>query len=711
MAGPVFLWELVRSSRRRWHWWARGLFVLLLFLLLNGEFQVGGSISSLRGMAAAGAAFYRSLTICQLMAVIILSPVYAAASVVEEKTQQTLPFLLASSLSDREIISGKLWLASWRVWEVLLCALPLAAMCLWLGGVPPEVVFADFLVAMSAAWATCAMAILAAVWGRRLVEVLLLLYVVQAFWYFLPWIQLMLGFAGIGMQIPDVILRMNAFKAISNGQAPGSVLWWDFYGVPVVAMAGWGAACWLLAWISLRPAWHRAQSQSEPARTGVFGRMSRRRGKTDNPVWNNPVLWRELRCRRPTRIDRIVWVVGFLLAVVALAWIVADWQEMKDLARAGPIPAGPPVAMIVAFISVFFHLAVIALPYLATAGATAFAEERDSNQLDLLLTTDLDHREIVRAKAVRLAGLVVVIMLFPVLVTAMFHAVQFHSFGEFLLMAAQCLASGALAASLGLALSVFRPKPTQAVVTNLAILIVLWFAIPLCAMFVALNREPILLSPPLHWLMFVESFPRRYTPNDSWNHMYTTSVFVSAAYAMASLALYWCALPALGLWRRLERLVWGLHLAGVLLVMGLASVSALLGDHNYTLQIMDADTLAVVQFVLLCVPFIGLSAATAFTEHRNRPEFARWTGTSQDWQQVWRLSLKSLAIKCCGMLALPVTLGVFHVVFLKAGMAQFFAPIALSVVTLAITSMLGLHFGFERAATRQARQSWRSSLP
>ena len=258
MAGPVFVWELVRTSRRRWHWWARVLFVGLLFFLLRAEFRDRGSVTSPGAMAAAATQFYQSLSFCQLLAVLILSPIYAAASLIEERTRQTLPFLISSQLSDREIVSGKLFLACLRVWEVLLSGLPLAALCLWLGGVSPEIVFADFLVAASAAWATCAMAMLASVWGRRLVDVLLVLYVVQAFWYLLPLIKITLAFARVPLTIPDAVLRMNAFKAVSSGQSPGSVLWWDFYGVPIVAMTLWGVTCWLTAWRTLRPAWHWA---------------------------------------------------------------------------------------------------------------------------------------------------------------------------------------------------------------------------------------------------------------------------------------------------------------------------------------------------------------------------------------------------------------------------------------------------------------------
>src|SRR5262245_15421739 len=82
-------------------------------------------LDSHRVMAQLGAEFYWGFSLCQLLAVLALSPIYAATSIAEEKQRQTLPFLLSSQLRDGEIVFSKIGLAMLRVSEVLLCGLPL----------------------------------------------------------------------------------------------------------------------------------------------------------------------------------------------------------------------------------------------------------------------------------------------------------------------------------------------------------------------------------------------------------------------------------------------------------------------------------------------------------------------------------------------------------------------------------------------------------
>src|SRR5688572_18198275 len=100
MLGPVFTWELVRAGRRRWHWWARVLYVCLLLLFLYASFgdvpRFSGPVVSHRVLSEIGARFYRGFSFYQLLAVLLLAPIYAATSVSDEKTRRTLPYLLTS---------------------------------------------------------------------------------------------------------------------------------------------------------------------------------------------------------------------------------------------------------------------------------------------------------------------------------------------------------------------------------------------------------------------------------------------------------------------------------------------------------------------------------------------------------------------------------------------------------------------------------------
>ena len=207
---------------------------------------------------------------------LVLSPIYAATSVSEEKTRRTLPYLLASRLRDDEIVLGKIALAVLRVWEVLLCGLPLCAMCLLLGGVTPEFMALDFLLAMAAAWASCALAVLVAILSRRLSEALLLVLLLQLSWYILPVLDSVARAAATGFYIPHEILQMNAFTAIYRGQLAGTVDRWEVYAASLAATLACGLIASLAAWWLLRPAWRREEQRGSPR--SLFARL-RLRGR------------------------------------------------------------------------------------------------------------------------------------------------------------------------------------------------------------------------------------------------------------------------------------------------------------------------------------------------------------------------------------------------------------------------------------------------
>lgn len=144
--GPLAGWELRRLARRGLVVRAQ-LFFLYIFLLalvlfaaswlypvpLRDTFDTLRQMSATETRAFAGQ-FALVLFEVQLLAVVALTPGLAASAVSEEKNRQTLPLLLTTELSDREIVFGK---AAGRAAFVLLAALggvPVLALVVVLGG-------------------------------------------------------------------------------------------------------------------------------------------------------------------------------------------------------------------------------------------------------------------------------------------------------------------------------------------------------------------------------------------------------------------------------------------------------------------------------------------------------------------------------------------------------------------------------------------------
>jgi ABC-type transport system involved in multi-copper enzyme maturation permease subunit len=411
----------------------------------------------------------------QLAVVLLLAPVFAG-SVVEEKTRRTLPFLLVSRVTDWEIISSKLAVAWLRVLELIASGLPFAAICLLLGGITPEVAFADFSVCLAAAWASCGLAVLVSVLCRRFVDALLAVYLAQFLWYGLPLVSFVAGAMGYPLGEPDWIVRINAFRAIASGWSPISVLWWDFYGLSIAAMLLFGLCCGLGAWWFLRGCAERYEVAA-PAR-GLFRRLLRARPRRC-AVWDHAVLWRELRCRRTGGMELAVWLLYIVAAAILVSGIAWEWQGGALQNAMGP---GPPALAVIAAVAIFAHLSLLALPYLAVAGATAFAEERAKRLIDFLRLTDLEPCEIVRAKAIRLMRTWAGMMLLPMLLVLCLVLVRWTAPIGCLLVAALCLSAGAFAVMLGLAIGLRARSTFQAILLTLVTGLIGGFFVPVAAM-------------------------------------------------------------------------------------------------------------------------------------------------------------------------------------------------------------------------------------
>jgi hypothetical protein len=155
--GPLFYYELVRLSRKGRATVLRCAYALALFAVLflayrqcfprynlwENPFSFAVKVGP-GGLASLAQSFVLAVLGAQTAAVYVLTPVYLAGSIAEERERGTLDLLLTTRLSDREIVLGKLAARLTHLGGTLLAGLPLlAATELW-GGVDFRLVLAAF---------------------------------------------------------------------------------------------------------------------------------------------------------------------------------------------------------------------------------------------------------------------------------------------------------------------------------------------------------------------------------------------------------------------------------------------------------------------------------------------------------------------------------------------------------------------------------------
>jgi ABC-type transport system involved in multi-copper enzyme maturation permease subunit len=151
--GPVLVYDLVRTARRGQLVAHRCLYALLIILILVVVcwFQGHDLLKLLTGLqltikqrAALSGAVFASFMMVQYAMVLIVTPTYTAGAIAKEKERRTLELLLATDLSNREIVLGMLTARLANLFLLVLAGLPILSLLEFLGGVEPNLVLAGF---------------------------------------------------------------------------------------------------------------------------------------------------------------------------------------------------------------------------------------------------------------------------------------------------------------------------------------------------------------------------------------------------------------------------------------------------------------------------------------------------------------------------------------------------------------------------------------
>jgi len=169
-AGPIIARELVTTPRPwRYYLW-RASFSCALFILLWTAWQsiIGWQdVRELGVLARFGGVLYVMFALLQLTLMLFFAPLSTAAAVAYEKDRRTFNLLLMTSLSDTEIVVGKLVAGLLNILIILGASVGLLSLCALLGGISFGQVASLFAVTAASGVAGGAMGLLIALWRDR----------------------------------------------------------------------------------------------------------------------------------------------------------------------------------------------------------------------------------------------------------------------------------------------------------------------------------------------------------------------------------------------------------------------------------------------------------------------------------------------------------------------------------------------------------------
>ncbi|GIW99556.1 MAG: hypothetical protein KatS3mg111_2889 [Pirellulaceae bacterium] len=398
MFGPIFLREWLVAPRRARFYVQRVVFVASLFSLVCTAWALMAGIQQVRNigdLSRFGALVFQIVAPLELIVAMFLAAVTAANSVCHEKDRRTLVLLLLTRLTNSQIVVGKLAASLVTIFSLILASAPLLLLIALMGGVTDiQVGMALLLIAVTSWWCG-ALANLIAFWREKTFQTLAITVLSIAGWV-------------VFCEVIAADVLLNVDPAWATTLSPIRALWAVCLPIgvspeapptlppPLIHAALGSMVAMLLSAITvarlrvwnpsreLRP---RTPEPDEDYLPGVSRDGATERSWRVRPprrMWNNPVLWREVRTwayGRKLLFIRVAYLALFLVACGGVYWSVRTGVALQRSRLADEL-----VPVSARILAPFF---VVSFVMINALGVNSVTNERDGQALDLLLATQI----------------------------------------------------------------------------------------------------------------------------------------------------------------------------------------------------------------------------------------------------------------------------------------------------------------------------------
>ncbi|MEM6330691.1 MAG: ABC transporter permease subunit [Planctomycetota bacterium] len=510
MIGPVFSREAVTAPRRPSFYATRSLFVagLLVIVLTAWQVLVGSrDIRNPGDLARFGEAVFALIAPLVLTVCVLFSALFAAASVAQEKDRKTLLLLLLSDLTNRELVLGKLLASMLTVLVVIAATAPLLMMLTLLGGVSHVQVLRVLAVTLVGSLVAGSIGSTLALWREKTFQALAMTALVLVLW--LVAFEIVhagvLGQKLLGLPATDLATAASPWRAVQAAlepsyalpasaviDAPGAaagptattlVSRFLLVGAGLVAVLNGVAIARVRVWNPSQEARPQTGADEPPVTTAAAANANANDeapGAAARPsvhnapgrvrrVWDNPILWREVRTwayGRKILLIKVAYLAIFAIAAAGALSATASAPRGRSII---PPAAGPLAPML-----------AVSVVLVGALSVTSLTNERDAKALDLLLTTDLTPRELIFGKLGGVAYNAREMILLPMLLCGYLWWSGSLTGENLAFLVVGLLVVNAFAAMLGLHAGMMYPNSRHAIAASLGTLLFLFLGITTC---------------------------------------------------------------------------------------------------------------------------------------------------------------------------------------------------------------------------------------
>ena len=444
MIGPIFQRETNVLPRRPRHFAIRVVFLVMVFAIISTTWLLLAGVQPVQNagdLARFGVLIFQLVAPFQLFVLMFLGALAGVISVSHEKDKQTLTLLLMTSLSNPEVVLGKIGAGLLWAFNALLSVAPVLFLPTLLGGVSLEQSSSALLITACTVLLTCTLGSTIAFWREKTFQAIAVTLLSVAIWLAIGEAVAFGAIPGISPRLASMISPLRAIWEVALPIPSSS--WSSVPGISslgvwqhsLASAAAFIAAAGLLAGISLlklrvwNPTRERRKVSAEyedevPALQGEAvgaegaqppkseGRVVKSwKSRDPRPMWTNPILWREMR----------TWAYGkkvlfIRLAYLLLAGLVAYGLYQTSAGRSGAfVDRGYQEQLVAPSVTVIAPLAVLSLIMINALAVNSITNERDGGALDLLLVTEITSKDFLFGKILGVLYVMKEMVLLPIL--------------------------------------------------------------------------------------------------------------------------------------------------------------------------------------------------------------------------------------------------------------------------------------------------------
>ncbi len=491
LAGPLFSREALTVPRQLAHFLIRSGYIGALIVLMYTAVQTTfgwQQVRNLGDIARFGQLVFEIFAVVQLALVLFFAVLFAAGNVAQEKDRRTMLLLLMTDLRDRELVLGKLTASLLLPGVLLAASIPVFVIVQILGGVSLSQIGCAIAISAAAGLFAGSWGSLVAFWREKTFQTLAISLI--GIVLFLGVVEGLLAIVSPLSSAGFVIASLNPFRALLRIFDPLNTSGGTFISVALTSTA----SLTILALVTTVVTILRVRIWNPSRTLGDLATLDEKeRGvvRPPRPVWNSPIIWREMMTKAYGR-KIIVIKLAYLIIAAAAFYTVFTTPPDSALVLGMISPVG----------AAFVGLSLLTMLLVNAQGVTALTSERDTGTLELLLVTDISAKEFIFGK---LGGVLFnskELVLAPLGLIIWYLLQGVLSFENFLYISLGFFALVLFAAMLGLHSGLSYSISRIAIINSLGTMFFLFIGIFICMILILQARASFGLQLP-SFLVFI----------------------------------------------------------------------------------------------------------------------------------------------------------------------------------------------------------------